>query len=138
VRIWEVSAARQRFAIDSLARTHVALTYSPDSRLLVLGDQVSPVVRIWDVVTGTELAVLDGPTGAVVTVAISPDGSTLAAADYKGLVTFWDMATLEVRPKRLRHAGVHSVAFAPDGRTLATGGFDGTIHLWDWPIVPVQ
>jgi WD40 repeat protein len=138
VRIWEVPAGRQRFASDSLGRTHVALSYSPDGRLLALGDQVNPLVRLWDVVNGAELAVLEGPTGAVVAVAISPDGATLAAGDYNGLVTFWDLATLRVRPKRLKHAGVHSLAFAPNGRVLATGGFDGIIQLWDWPISPVR
>ena len=84
--------------------------------------------------TGVEHAALCDPSGTVVTAAISPDGTTLAAADFKGLVTFWDLATLKIRPKRLRHAGVYALAFAPDGRALATGGFDGAIHLWDFPI----
>jgi WD40 repeat protein len=112
----------------------MALAFSPDGRLLALGDHVSAVVRLWDLTAGAERAALRGPTGAVVGVAISPDGTTLAAADYQGVVTFWDLATLEVRPGRLRHAGVRSLAFAPDGRALATGGFDGTIHLWAFPI----
>jgi len=133
VRIWDLPANRERFVIIRPTSTFVALTFSPGGRLLVLCDQVSPVVRLWDMTTGAECAVLRDPSGAVVTVAISPDGTTLAAADFKGLVTFWDLATLKVRPARLRHAGVHSLAFAPDGHALATGGFDGTIHLWDLP-----
>ncbi len=133
VRIWDVPHGRQRFAIRSQTSTDVALTFSPDGRVLVLGDQVSPVVRLWDTATGTERAVLRGATGAVVSVAISPDGSTLAAADFKGQITFWDLATLTRRENRLSHPGTHSLAFAPDGRTLYTGGFDGTIHLWNPP-----
>ena len=135
VRIWDLPTGRQRAAIVSPTSTFVAMTFSPDGRLLVLGDQVSPVVWLWKTSFTAEPDVLSSPSGAVVAVAISPDGTTLAAADYEGLVTFWDLATKKVRPKRLRHAGVRSLAFAPGGRLLATGGFDGTIHLWDFPIL---
>jgi WD40 repeat protein len=113
-----------------------AMTFSPDSRLLMFSDQVSPIVRLWDVSAGAERMPLRGPAGAVLTLAISPDGTTLAAADYHGQISFWDTATLEVRPFRLSHAGVHALAFAPDGHALASGGFDGTILIWDWPPAP--
>jgi WD40 repeat protein len=132
-RIWELPAGRERYTIKSVLNPYVALAFSPDCRLLALGDHVSPVVRLWDLTTGAERAALRGATGAVISVAISPDGTTLCAADYRGVVTFWDLATLKVRPRQLSHTGVHSLAFAPDGIALATGGFDGTIHLWAAP-----
>ncbi len=133
-RIWDLATSRERFAIANPASTLVVLAFSLDGRLLCTADQTSPIVRLWDVATGIERAALRGPAGAVVALAISPDGTTLAAAGYQGVVTFWDLATLEIRPTRLMHAGVHSLAFAPDGHVLATGGFDGTIHLWAFPI----
>jgi WD40 repeat protein len=136
VRIWDLSTSDERFVILSSTSAYAAMTFSSDGRLLVLCDQVSPVVRLWDMSVGRERMPLRGPAGAVMTLAISPDGTTLAAADYKGQITFWDLATLEIRPHRLRHAGVHALAFAPDGLALATGGFDGTIHVWDWPLAP--
>ena len=33
--------------------------------------------------------------------AASPDGTTLAAADHRGVVIFWDIATFKIRPTRL-------------------------------------
>jgi predicted NACHT family NTPase len=132
-RIWELPAGKERCAITSLMNPYMALAFSPDGRLLALADHINAVVRLWDLTTGAERAALRGAAGAVIAVAISPDGITLAAADYRGIVTLWDLATLEVRPGRLRQAGVRSLAFAPDGRTLATGGFDGTIQLWALP-----
>jgi WD40 repeat protein len=138
VRIWDMTQRRERFSIPSLARTFGTLSISPDGRLLALGDRVSSVVRVWDLATGQESDSLTGAKGAVVAVAISPDGSTLAAADLQGFVTFWDITSRAIAPKRLRHSGVHTLAFAPDGRALATGGFDGSIQVWDFPVVPVN
>ena len=56
----------------------------------------------------------------------------------QGFVTFWDVASRAIGPKRLKHNGVHTVAFAPDGRALATGGFDGSIEIWDFPVKSVE
>ncbi len=134
VRISEPATGRERLAIHGQSNTVVALSFSPDGRFLALADPVSPVVRLWDVSAGVERAALRGTEGPVVAVAISPDGTALAAAGLHGRITFWDLATLAIRPVRLDHAGARSLAFAPDGLTLATGGFDGTIHLWDWPL----
>ena len=137
-RIWDLPTSRERFAIASPTSTFDVLAFSPDGRLLCTADQTSPIVRLWDVATGIERAALRGPAGAVVALAISPDGATLAAAGYQGVINFWDVATLEIRSTRLRHAGVRALAFAPDGQALATGGFDGTIHLWAFPVGPTE
>jgi WD40 repeat protein len=130
VRIWDLSTFHQLYVIGP-ANTLLAQAFSPDGRFLVQCDQVTPVVRLWDVTTGAEHAVLHGPTSSVLAAAVSPDGMTLAAADFQGTITFWDLATLKIQAKRLCHSGVRTLAFAPDGRALATGGFDGTVHVWD-------
>jgi WD40 repeat protein len=130
VRIWDLSTSRQR-VVTRPSNSALAQAFSPDGRFLAQCDQINPVVRLCEATTGAERALLRGPSGAVLAVAISPDGNTLAAADFKGTVTFWDLAALKIWPKRLAHQGVRTLAFAPDGRTLATGGFDGTIHVWD-------
>ena len=54
-------------------------------------------------------------------VSFSPDGRLLAASDWNGTVTLWDVASGQRKLTIVDHkAGVHWVAFAPDGRTLAT------------------
>ena len=138
VRIWDVKERRERFSIPGTDRAFGALAITPDGRLLALADRVSPLVRMWDLTSETENAPLAGARGPVVAVAISPDGSTLAAADLQGFVTFWNVSTHLIRPKRISHSGVYALAFEPDGRGLATGGFDGTIHLWDFPIAAAR
>jgi WD40 repeat protein len=133
-RIWDMPAARPRFTINSPARMLSALAYSPNGRLIFLGEPTTGMVWIWDVTTGVERFSLRGFSGGVAVLAASPDGTTLAAADYQGVVTFWDIATFKIRPTRLRHAGICTLAFAPDNSALVTGGFDGTINLWALPL----
>ncbi len=138
VRVWDVANRHERFSLQNATRTFGALSISPDGRLLALGDRVNPEVRTYDLTTGRANDPLVGARGAVVALAISPDGSTLAAADLQGFVSFWDVRSRELRPKRLTHSGVHTLAFKPDGRALATGGFDGTIQVWDFPVASVE
>jgi WD40 repeat protein len=133
VRLWDQPTGRGRFVFSGQTNTVTALVFSPNGQYLVMGDKVSPVIQLSEITTGCEHMVRHVVTGNLVAVAISPDSATLAAANFHGLVTSWNLPSLKINPVRLRHAGVHSLAFAPDGRTLATGGFDGTIHLWDWP-----
>ena len=134
VRIWDVRYAGNDSRFRVRRSSAASLVFSPDGRWLLVGDELQPVIRIWDMDTLSECATLTGRTGVITTLAISPDGCTLAAANHQGWVSFWNLRTLELRPKRLQHAGVSALAFAPNGRTLATGGLDGAIHLWDWPI----
>ena len=70
-------AGRSPALLDPEPGSNVSLhlSISPDGRLLALGDQVSPVVRIWNLTTGGLQAALHGPSGSVVALAISPDGT---------------------------------------------------------------
>ena len=119
-RIWDMPAGRPRFTINSPTRTLAGLAYSPNGRLIFLSEPTTARVWIWDVTTGVERPSLRGFPGGVAALAASPDGITLAVADSRGEVTFWDIATLQVWPTRLRHPGVCTLAFASDNSALAT------------------
>ena len=73
-------------------------------------------------------------TSCLLCLTFSPDGRLLAAADWNGSVTLWNVATGHRERTTVGHkAGVHSVVFAPDGKTLATGSEDKTLRLWKLP-----
>lgn len=67
----------------------------------------------------------------LLSVAFSPDGRLLAATDWNGTVTVWNVHTGE-RTESISNntAGAHVGVFAPDSTTLAIGREDKTLHLW--------
>jgi WD40 repeat protein len=71
--------------------------------------------------------------GSVNALAVSPDGKLLASAGTDGGIRFWDVATGEQRPLRLRGlpGDIRALAFSPDGKALATGSWDGIVQVWD-------
>ena len=89
-------------------------------------------VRIWDVATWRERAVLEGHTRGVSAVAVAPDGSWLASGGDDGTVRIWDVATWRERAVLKGHTGhVSAVAVAPDGSWLASGSRDNSVRIWE-------
>ena len=111
------------------------IVFSPDGNTLVSGQ--SETIRLWDVATREEIAILDGHSELVWSVAFSPDGGILASGSDDGTIRLWDVATrkeiatIVEYPGEERYEGVISVAFSPDGNTLASGSRHGTVKLWD-------
>ena len=99
-------------------------------------------MKLINVATHRERAVLHAPNPPVRSLAFSPDDKTIATGrssdgvnDEDNRVKLWDVATGTIR---LSLEG-QWVAFSPDGKTLATGGGAGsyrgnrygTVTLWD-------
>jgi hypothetical protein len=108
-----------------------AVAIAPDSSwLATVGDDAT--VRIWDVASGQQQALLTSHTRWVWAVAIAPDGGWLATVGDDATVRTWDVASGQQRALLTGHSGsVWAVAIAPGGRWLATVGRDGTVRIWD-------
>lgn len=153
LQLWNL-ATRQKEAAATLAG-HASgvesIAFSPDGETLASGSYVDGTVRLWDMATKQEIAVLAGDK-PVRYVAYSPDGKILAVAsdilgknssylvNTMGDTQLWDTQTLKIIAS-LEHSGmVFSINFSPDSRILATawGAYDnvndassGGICLWD-------
>jgi WD40 repeat protein len=91
-------------------------------------------VRVWDVITGKELARLPHGQGAWF-VAVRPDGKQAASVGLDGKLRQWELKSFTLLRVVNAHSpnSSHGVAYSPDGKRILTCGYgtDHTVRLWD-------
>jgi WD40 repeat protein/serine/threonine protein kinase/tetratricopeptide (TPR) repeat protein len=129
VRLWDPGNGKEKGNLP--CKDVLSLAFGPDGTTLAAGSN-DGTVRLWNMRTRREPAMLRGMPAAYVNLALSPDGKRLAAANAwsetpRTLV--WDLTT---EPPRVsyRLPGAVVVAFSPDSQTLALAG-DGKLSLVD-------
>jgi serine/threonine protein kinase/WD40 repeat protein len=109
-----------------------ALTFSPDGKRLLWGDQ-DTTVNLWELDTG-EVRSLKGHKGNIRSVDFDPKGRWVASASSDGTVKLWDLESrreVHTFPGLSISTGVDmDVAFSPDGRYLAAGTWIEQ-RIWD-------
>jgi WD40 repeat protein len=68
-----------------------SVAFSPDGMILASGS-FDNTVKLWDVLTGTELCTLKGHSDLVFSLAFSPSGKTLASGGTDSTVKLWVVA----------------------------------------------
>ena len=114
-----------------------ALVFSPDGKLLAVGD--GGRVYVWNLATHTRIADFATPCNLINAMAFSPAGTLLAssAAAFSGrinLVELWDVAKSDLVAKSQAALsatdtlGLQDLAFSPDGKLLAASGRVGVLQ----------
>jgi len=110
----------------------VSVAFSPDGRRITSSGSSDGTVRVWDIVNGACLAILEGHKSGIGSAAFSPDGRRIVSGSADGTVRIWDATSGACLAVLEGHGDtVHSVAFSPDGRRIASGSRDKTVRIWD-------
>ena len=140
VRLWDVETGE----LTRIFHGRFRADFSPDGEAIACpsaassADKTIGKVDLFSLRDGSLVKSFASVKGAsaswLLCVTFSPDGHLLAASDWNGTVTLWDVATGERKQTITDHrAGVSSAVFAPDGATLATGSEDKTLRLSKLP-----
>jgi len=129
VKLWDVNATLELTTLKS-DRPVRSVALSPDARMLATDSGTR--ARVWDAITGRELASLQGRAGGVQSVAFSSDGKRLATSGIDQPAKLWDLHTGQQLTTFTGHSDrVVSARFSPDGQRLVTASSDKTAKLWD-------
>ena len=129
VKLWKTESLTEIARLDGHKTAVRAAVFDPDgSRLASVSED--GVIRVWDVATQTELAVLRNSTGAR-PLDWSPDGKLLAAGLHDGTTNVWDLKTSAVVGRFGGLDDTFAVRFVPDGSMLIGAGGEKLITLWD-------
>ena len=71
------------------SRVH-SITFSPDGKLLA-SSSMDKTIRLWNVISGEELAVIDDHNDYVDPLAFSPEGNLLASGGYDKTIRIWQV-----------------------------------------------
>lgn len=139
VQIWQVATGRELRSFAGHTEYVNTVAFSPDGKTLATGSR-DKTVRIWDVITGETIKVLDAqPLLEVYSVSYSPDGRLLAAGGFskqpapaRGTIKLWDVTAWKELPAPPGHTErCNSLAFTPDSKKLVSGGQDHLVTAWD-------
>jgi tricorn protease-like protein len=108
-----------------------AVAFSPDGTKLAAAG-ADRAVRVWEVATGKELALIEDHADWIFDLAWSPDGKRLATASRDKTSKVFDVEKKESIATFPGHAEtIYCVAFTPDGKSVVTGGADNQVRVWN-------
>lgn len=143
VLLWETGTTQEPVPLGKPGMTVKSLAFSPDGRLLAVGD-ASGVVQVWDALTRQPLSTFKADKDSVEALDFSPDSTRLASGGLSGTVMLYSMVSMrelitlthERSPTSETHAlqggedGVSKIFFSVDNRSLITLSVNNILRIW--------
>jgi len=108
----------------------VAVLLAKNGRMLAAFGE-DKKLRMWSLPDGTLQQTIDGAARQFTTSAISPDGRAIAAGDFAGRSSVWDVATGEERMHVSLAFYPMALAFSPDSARLAIAPVGEPVQIYD-------
>ena len=126
--IWSCASGRYTPLLDEVSETSHCLAFSADGRTLAIGTDDGSI-RLLDMPSGDERAVLKGHNGIVRSVTFSADARRLVSTSENRSIMLWDpVEGVPVGPLHLGRHGFNTVlfaAFSAAGRHVAVSEASG-------------
>ncbi|VDP79555.1 unnamed protein product [Echinostoma caproni] len=127
---------RQYFIQNASKKPLTAVEFSPDGKFIATGESGhQPMVRLWNVADGTQLAEFAGHHFRVVAVRFSPSARYLVSlgSPEDNTLYVWDRASGQRLASAKITNKVNGVAFSPTGQFFVTVGVR---HVRYWYLEP--
>lgn len=134
IELWDVAAGQRTATLTGHPDAITHLDWSPDGARLASSGGYDASARVWDVATGTQIAVIEQHAVGehyMNYISWSPDGARLATGGWDGMVRVYDGRTLYLLRELDHTIWVNCVEWSPDGSRLASGADNNTIRVWD-------
>jgi WD40 repeat protein/tetratricopeptide (TPR) repeat protein len=130
--LWNLESRDQRLLDTGQGWLEVCV-FSPDGARVVSAGGVSGQkgdLRVWDVATAAQVAVLAEHPSTVAACVFAPDGSRLVSSDTGGTVMLWEMGDGRlVRVLTSIQTGQRACGFSPDGKLIVSGSGLNALRL---------
>ena len=130
--LWGVENGEIIHNFDGIEHDAFTLSVSPDGSQALVGSYYEGVISIYDLTTGSRLAILEGHEDAVQTVSYGIDGHTAVSGSEDGTLILWDLLNHQPIARLAVHTGeVLDIVLSSNGRNALSSGQDDALILWD-------